>query len=128
MGKSTISQARSYREMGEFWETHDLTKFWDQTEPADFMVALPGARMRGSMQMSRAYNEVIDFIAANTNPSSLIAFRPSEAAKKRVADLIEREKSGSLSPVEAAELEHYMELEHIMRLAKARARQHLDNE
>jgi hypothetical protein len=36
--KSSISQAKSYKEMGEFWDTHDLTEFWDQTEPADFEV------------------------------------------------------------------------------------------
>lgn len=36
--KSSISQAKSYQEMGEFWDTHDLTEFWDQTEPADFEV------------------------------------------------------------------------------------------
>ncbi len=38
--KSSISQAESYKEMGEFWDTHDLTEFWDQTEPVDFEVDL----------------------------------------------------------------------------------------
>jgi hypothetical protein len=51
-----------------------------------------------------------------------IAFRPSEAAKARVADLVAREKTGSLTPEETSELEHYLHLEHIMRLAKARAK------
>jgi len=37
-GKSSISQARSYREIGEFWDTHDLADYWDQTEPVDFEV------------------------------------------------------------------------------------------
>jgi hypothetical protein len=37
--------------------------------------------------------------------------------------LIEREKEGSLSPEEKAELDHFMDLEHILRMAKARARQ-----
>lgn len=35
---STISQARSYREIGDFWDTHDLADYWDQTEPVDFEV------------------------------------------------------------------------------------------
>ncbi len=76
----------------------------------------------------RAYEEVIDFIAAGTSPSSVIAFQPSEAAKERVADLIEREKTTDLTPDEKAELDHYMQLEHLMRLAKARARQYVGNE
>ena len=36
--KSTISKARSYQEIGEFWDTHDLSKYWDQTKPAEFEV------------------------------------------------------------------------------------------
>jgi hypothetical protein len=37
-GRSSISQAKSYKEMGEFWDTHDLADYWDQTEPVDFEV------------------------------------------------------------------------------------------
>ena len=75
--------------------------------------------------MTRAYEEVIDFIAAGTTPSNLIQFHPSEAAKERVAELIQRHKMVGLSPEETSELEHYLQLEHIMRLAKARAQLHL---
>ncbi|HYO15610.1 MAG TPA: hypothetical protein VE685_20630 [Thermoanaerobaculia bacterium] len=42
-----------------------------------------------------------------------------------MADLIAREKVGTLTTDEVWELEHYLQLEHIMRLAKARARQYL---
>lgn len=38
--KSSISQARSYREMGDFWDTHDVTEYWEQTEEADFEVSI----------------------------------------------------------------------------------------
>jgi hypothetical protein len=58
----------------------------------------------------------------------VVAFRPSEAVKARVADLIDREKTEGLTADETAELNHYMQLEHLMRLAKARARKHLVNE
>jgi hypothetical protein len=79
------------------------------------------------MTTSRAYEEVIDFIAAGATPDSIIAFRPSEAAKQRVADLIQREKTTGLTKEETSELEHYMQLEHLMRLAKARARKYISN-
>lgn len=85
--------------------------------------------LKGKFEMSttRAYEEVIEFIAAGTSPSSVIGFQPSEAAKERVADLIRREKTTGLSPDEKSELDHYVQLEHLMRLAKARARRYLDN-
>ena len=79
------------------------------------------------MGASRAYEEVIDFIAAGSSPSKVIAFRPSPAAKARVADLIAREKESGLTADETSELDHYMQLEHIMRLAKARARKYLSS-
>ncbi len=78
--------------------------------------------------MLRAYEEIVDFLAAGTSPDSLARFQPSEAAKDRVADLIHREKTSGLSPEETEELNHYMQLEHLMRLAKARARRHLSDE
>jgi len=68
------------------------------------------------------YLEIIDFIAAGTTPQEVANYRPSPAAQQRVADLIEREQDQHLSPDEKAELEHFMELEHILRLAKAKAR------
>lgn len=80
------------------------------------------------MKTVRAYEEVIEFIAAGTRPSSLIAFQPSDTVKERVADLIQREKTTGLSPDEKSELEHYMQLEHLMRLAKARARQYVGSD
>lgn len=51
-GKSSISKARSYREIGEFWDEHDLGDYWDQTEPAEFEIELgPLKRYRPSGKM-----------------------------------------------------------------------------
>jgi hypothetical protein len=72
-----------------------------------------------------AYQEIIDFIASE-NPKQVIGFTPSQAAKERVLELIEKEKSQTISEEEETELEHYMQLEHIMRLAKAKAHQLLN--
>ena len=80
------------------------------------------------MNEIKAYEEIVDFIAAGTTPKGVISFRPSEASQERVADLLAREKEGELSPAEKSELDHYMQLEHLMRLAKARARDFLPNE
>lgn len=77
------------------------------------------------MALTKAYDEIVDFIAAGSSPESVSEFHPSEEAKARVLELIARAKSESLTGEEAAELEHYQQLEHTMRLAKARAKQQL---
>lgn len=81
--------------------------------------------MPPSNSMTRAYEEIIDFIAAGMTPESLLDFQPSEVVKERVEDLIFREKTGNLSTDEKTELEHYLMLEHLLRLAKARASQYI---
>lgn len=79
------------------------------------------------MSVTRAYEEIVDFIAAGTSPSSIISFHPSAEVKQRVADLIRREKTIGLTPDEISELDHFMQLEHLMRLAKARARKYISS-
>jgi hypothetical protein len=80
------------------------------------------------MNTVKAYEEVIDFIAAGTTPQNVIDFRPSKTAQMRVEDLLEREKEGEISSAEKSELDHYLQIEHLMRLAKARARDFVTNE
>ena len=76
------------------------------------------------MSAAKSYEEIIEFFAAGRTPAAVVAFRPSESVQKRVADLVERSKDGSISTEDHSELEEYLRLEHIMILAKARARQH----
>lgn len=78
------------------------------------------------MAVQRAYEEMVDFIAGGASSAKVIEFRPSAEAKARVAELIRREKEGGLSAEEASELDHYVHLEHVMRLARARAKQRPD--
>jgi hypothetical protein len=80
------------------------------------------------MRNLRAYEEVIEFIAAGSTSENVAAFRPSESARERLAYLLYREKTSSLSVDEQSELDHYLKLEHLMRLAKARARQYIPSE
>ena len=79
------------------------------------------------MTNTTAYQEIIDFIASGTSPESVVAFRPSEAAQERVRTLLHKEKNAELTDEEKTEFDHYMYIEHLMRLAKIRARQLLAN-
>lgn len=36
--KSSISQGKSYLEIGEYWDNHDLSDVWEQTEPSELTV------------------------------------------------------------------------------------------
>lgn len=78
----------------------------------------------------KCYDEVIDFIASgpSPSPSAVASFRLSDTMNKRAELLVQREKSGESNADEKSELDHYLELEHIMRLAKARDRQQSPHE
>ncbi len=41
----TIPELNSYQEIAEFWDTHSLADYWEQTEPAEFEIS-PNARRR----------------------------------------------------------------------------------
>ena len=36
--KSSVSQETTYKEIGDFWDTHDLADFWNKTKEASFEV------------------------------------------------------------------------------------------
>jgi hypothetical protein len=38
--RSSISKARSYSEMGEFWDEHDLSDYWGKSRKVKFDVVL----------------------------------------------------------------------------------------
>ena len=73
------------------------------------------------------YLELVDFVAGGTTPESVANFHPSADAQKRVSELIERERESQLTAEQSAELAHFLELEHILRMAKAKARLILAN-
>jgi hypothetical protein len=73
------------------------------------------------MILTTAYDEIIDFIATGTTPEKVISFRPSEKMQSRVSALLFKEKNATLTADEKAELDNCMVIEHLMRMAKARA-------
>jgi hypothetical protein len=73
--------------------------------------------------LMRAYTELVDFIAAGASAKEVAAFVPSDKAKARVRELLEKEKDETLTKAERYELDQYLHIEHLMRLAKARAKE-----
>lgn len=84
--------------------------------------------MTTSVKTTKVYDEIIDFIAAGTTPQSVIDFKLSSTAQDRLEDLVYRHQTGELTPEEKRELDHFLTLEHIMTLAKARAYTYIESE
>jgi hypothetical protein len=75
------------------------------------------------MASNPVYLEIAAFFASGTTPQTVADFQPSAAAQQRALELLELAKQDRLTPEQESELEHFTELEHILRMAKARARQ-----
>ena len=79
-----------------------------------------------NMTAQLAYDHIANFIAA-MNPAKVLELQAPEAARLRLEELVELEKAKELSPAEKDELDHFIVLERLIRLAKADARLKLAN-
>lgn len=70
----------------------------------------------------KPFEEIVKFIADAAGVEKLAAFKPSTAAEGRVAALLAKQQEGSLNPKETEELQLFVQLDHVMSLAKAKAR------
>jgi hypothetical protein len=70
----------------------------------------------------KPYEEIVKFIAEAAGAEKLSAFKPSVAAESRVADLLAKQQNGALGAKESEELQLFVQLDHVMSLAKAKAR------
>ena len=60
-------------------------------------------------------------ITVRVPDTQVLSIRPSPEFQAHVSELLHRSKQGELSHPEEAELERYLVLEHLVRLAKAHA-------
>lgn len=64
---------------------------------------------------------ILNLLASRPTPEEILAIRPSDELQTRFSDLIARRKTGDIPHDEELELERYLMLEHLVRLAKAQA-------
>lgn len=50
--KASLSQGKSYKEIADFWDTHDLADFWEQTREVDFEVKIASELTYYSLEKS----------------------------------------------------------------------------
>jgi len=72
------------------------------------------------MGVLNSYDFIADYIASMSPEKTLDLHAPKEM-QKRLESLINKEKKGKLSSKEKEELDHYIVLERLIRLAKANA-------
>ena len=65
--------------------------------------------------------EVLEFLATLPTESAIIALCPSEALQAQLSMLLEKNRTVGLNPAEEQLWQHYQYLEHVVRMAKARA-------
>jgi len=71
--------------------------------------------------MKLAYEEIIDFLASAPTPERILKHKASSRVQSRVADLVQGRENSTLDSEEKDELGTFLQLEHIMRVAKAKA-------
>ncbi len=71
------------------------------------------------------HDEIILLLSSGASPEEIVRYKPSEGLQERVSSLLRWSKERQLDYEEQCELDHYLVLEHIMRLAKIHARRRI---
>lgn len=71
---------------------------------------------------ANVYDQIAEFMAS-MSPQKVVAFKASDVNQKRLDLLLDKQKLEGLSDKEKSELEHYLIINRIIGLAKARAMQ-----
>ena len=69
---------------------------------------------------------IMMLLASQPTPDEVLGIRPSPELQARVSELLAKNKTAALTRPEEAELERYLTLEHLVRLAKAHAYKQLN--
>ena len=67
------------------------------------------------------YMELVDFVARGSTAEEVAKFRPSHEAQQRVAELLAKQRESQLTDEETSELDGFVQIEHILGLARAKA-------
>ncbi len=72
------------------------------------------------MVIHAVYNQIADLLST-LDPSKVIALNPSEEVQTRFSFLVEKKHNNQLDEAEKDELDHFIVLERLIRLAKIRS-------
>lgn len=104
-----------------------LSQLLDATNPTSMSLAVPAEwhsalnATANLQEIPQAYLEVLDFLMTRPTPQDIVAFKVSPQAQERLRSLLNKNRAGTLTEPEVAELDVYEQLEQLMILMKARA-------
>ncbi len=71
--------------------------------------------------------DILEFLAGLPEPEKIIELRPLQYLQSRISHLLEKNRTEGLTEIEEQEWEQYQYLEHLVRIAKAKALLKLKN-
>ena len=77
------------------------------------------------MDDTAIYDDLLDLLAESVQAERVLAFRLSTAKQARLDALLDKNRDGTLTAEERAELDAYERFEHVVRRLKARVLQKL---
>jgi len=79
--------------------------------------------MMATLDAQAVYDELLDLLADGADVQRVLAFRLSSLQQERLDILLEKNREGTLTAEETAELDTFEHFEHLVRLLKARVLQ-----
>ncbi|WP_439638151.1 hypothetical protein [Spirulina sp.] len=99
-----------------------------QTDQLSQVLALGFRELDATTQIGfTGLAEVLEFLASLPTPEEILALRPSESLQTQITELLAKNRNGELTPTEQQLWQGYEYLEHLVRMAKARALLKLKN-
>ena len=71
------------------------------------------------------FDEILEFMLSNPTAEQIVAFRLPSYLENRLHDLLDNNSEGQLFADEKAELEEFIQIDHLFTMLKARARHKL---
>lgn len=74
------------------------------------------------MVATRLVDSVVELLTSSPKPEDVLSYKLPEDLQQRASYLLERNREGLITANEKEELDQFIFLEHVFRVAKARAR------
>lgn len=92
-----------------------------------FPAEMPLTTLAKSEIVHPAMKDVIDFLLSRPTPAQIITFKVSPTTQARLEELLDKNRENLLTDDEAAELDTYQQINHLLILLKAHARSALSS-
>ncbi len=69
------------------------------------------------------YDDLVELLAKSADADEVLSFQLSNEKQRRLDSLLDKNRDGTLSAQESAELDAFEQFEHVVRLLKARVRE-----